>query len=390
MPANPGHLNHRRGRMLPKSSHEKSGGYHFLKEKIFTDGITETMRKLPKNLAALCGLSLIATSSLQAADLPDPDGKPADMTKPVQVFIIMGQSNTLEMGKVTPNLGELYPFMTDAAGKWTIRQDVRNVSIMQKGDSGNVYRNDWLATNDKKIGIEIGIGHQLGNALDAPVMVLKSSIGNRGLGWDLLPPGSARYTYEGQEVPGYKETFKDKNDKTIVPFVKDGPCLQWYAGKQYDDDVANAKKVLADLNTYYPDAKSYEVAGFLWWQGDKDRYSAAHASQYEKNLVALINALRKDFNAPKAKFVCATLGQTAKDAPVDAKGANDKMIFDAQLAVDGKTGKHPEFKGNVATVYTHPLSKGGASNGHYNGNVETYTNVGLAMGEAMTNLLKSK
>ena len=31
----------------------------------------------------------------------------------------------------------------------------------------------------------------LGNALDAPVMLLKCCIGNRALGWDLLPPGSA-------------------------------------------------------------------------------------------------------------------------------------------------------------------------------------------------------
>jgi hypothetical protein len=128
------------------------------------------------------------------------------------------------------------------------------------------------------------------------------------------------------------------------------------------------------------------VAGFLWWQGDKDRYNVAHASRYEKNLVNLIHALRKEFNAPNAKFVCATLGQTAKDAPE----GNDKMILDAQMAVDGETGKYPEFKGNVATVYTNPLSKGGASNGHYNGNAETYTNVGLAMGETMAKLIKNK
>ncbi len=61
---------------------------------------------------------------------------------------------------------------------------------------------------------------------------------------------------------------------------------------------------------YYPGATEYEVAGFFWWQGDKDRYNAGHAAKYEKNLVNLIAALRKDFNAPNAKFVCATLGQT--------------------------------------------------------------------------------
>ena len=46
------------------------------------------------------GLLLAGTVSLMAKDLPDPDGKPAGMSKPVQVFLIMGQSNTLEMGKV--------------------------------------------------------------------------------------------------------------------------------------------------------------------------------------------------------------------------------------------------------------------------------------------------
>ena len=65
----------------------------------------------------------------------------------------------------------------------------------------------------------------------------------------------------------------------------------------------------------------------------------------------------------------------------------NKLILDAQLAVDGTTGKYPEFKGNVATVYTHPLNQGGASNSHYNGNAQTYMDVGLAMGEAMVKLL---
>ena len=33
------------------------------------------------------------------AELPDPDGKEADMSKPVQVFILMGQSNMVGIGK---------------------------------------------------------------------------------------------------------------------------------------------------------------------------------------------------------------------------------------------------------------------------------------------------
>ncbi len=64
-------------------------------------------------------------------------------------------------------------------------------------------------------------------------------------------------------------------------------------------------------------------------------------------------------------------------------------MLEAQLAVDGTSGKHPEFKGNVATVYANPLSQGGSGNGHSNGNAETYMDVGEAMGQAMVELLQN-
>ena len=133
-----------------------------------------------------------------------------------------------------------------------------------------------------------------------------------------------------------------------------------------------------------PGSEKYEVAGFFFWQGDKDRYNVATADRYEKNLVQFIKALRKEFNAPNAPFVCATLGQTKKG---DTSNANEAKILEAQLAV-ADPAKYPEFKGNVATVYANPLSLGGASNGHYNGNAETYMNIGEGMGKAMAELLK--
>ena len=154
---------------------------------------------------------------------------------------------------------------------------------------------------------------------------------------------------------------------------------------QYDGDISRATTVLDELEKYYPGANKFEVAGFFWWQGDRDSRSAALSSRYEKNLVHLIHQLRSDFKAPHAKFVCATLGQTEKGST-----DNGGKLLDAMFAVDGTSGKYPEFNGNVATVYTHPLSKGGNSGSHYGGNAETYMNVGEAMGEAMVKLLKSK
>ena len=335
-------------------------------------------------------LALLLSPPLSAApadsnSLPDPDGKPADMSKPVKVFILMGQSNMLGFGTVAGNKeGTLehatkagkYPFLIDDDGAWTTRMDVRNVRVMNFKD----HKNDWL-TADKtgRIGPEIGIGWHLGEHFDEPVLVLKSCIGNRSLGWDLLPPGSKAYEHDGKLQPGYGETPETAGSGEKYE------GKEWYAGKQWDTDIASARQVLENLEKYYPGAKGYEIAGFAFWQGDKDRYNAAHAATYEKNLVQFIKALRKEFNAPNAKFVCATLGQTEKGAT-----GKEGEILNAQLSVDGSAGKYPEFKGNVASVYAHPLSKGGASNGHYGKNAEPYMNIGLAMGEALVGLFSEE
>jgi hypothetical protein len=312
---------------------------------------------------------------------------------PVSVFILLGQSNMIGRGKVKGGDGSLeyavkekglYPYLVDSNGDWTVRNDVRNVRVMGSGATGDMkeFNNEWMTVGGSTtIGPEFGIGNALGDASDEPVMILKSCIGNRALGWDLLPPGSSSFEYtDSKDItwmhPGYKgspECWK----KGTVPKKTD-----WYAGIQYDGDVARAKNVLAHIDEYFPHATKYEVSGFFWWQGDRDSRSPALSSRYETNLVRLIQQLRKDFDAPEAPFVCASLGQT-KRGDTDGGG----LILNAMLDVDGESDKYPDFKGNVAAVYSHPLSKGGSSGSHYDGNAETFMNVGEAMGYAMVKLL---
>lgn len=346
-------------------------------------------------IALLIGSMALFTAALaeKPQSIPDPDGKPADMTKPVRVFILMGQSNMVGAGKVNGGDGslthavkekDLYPYLIDDSGAWTTRKDVRNVFVMDRRGRMGTRNNEWLTIKGGKIGPEIGIGHQLGEAIDGPVLILKSCIGNRCLGWDLLPPGSERYEHGGKIHAGYKDSYsivKGPWAKGQAPAKPDGG--KWYAGWQYDIDVKNAKSVLANLEKYYPGAKEYEVAGFCWWQGAKDLGRAEWYDRYETNLQTLIKALRKDFDAPDAKFVCATLGQTDKDKAAGAQ----KALLEAMFAISNPN-KHPEFKGDTATVYAHPLSQGGSANSHYGGNAETYMNVGEAMGKAMVELLK--
>lgn len=276
-----------------------------------------------------------------------------------------------------------YPYLMNEQGQWVKRDDVYYKGVIASTGS------DWLSplAGGGKIGPEVGFGHVVGEAMDEPVLLLKASQGNRALGWDFLPPGSESYEYEGKIFAGYKDSpmfwAKGKRPEPI----------NWYAGKQYDDCFGAAQEVLDNFDENFPHWKGrgYEIAGFAWWQGDKDRYTEGLAARYEKNLVHLIKTLRREFKAPEAKFVVATLGQTAKGKePANDQEQNEKRILEAQLAVDGSQGKYPEFKDNVATVYTHPLSQGGASNSHYNGNAQTYMDIGLAMGRTMVELVKEK
>jgi hypothetical protein len=356
------------------------------------------------------GLAAAALAEGAAHELKRPDGKPADHSKKVKVYVLFGQSNMLGFGRVGPRetKGSLefmvkekgkYPFLVDDAGQWVARQDVRYVHVMdQRGvdyrdlEKFGDMRNEWLVPN-RSFGPELGFGHVLGQFHDEPVLLLKACIGNRSLGWDLLPPDSERFEFEVTERGGRKVTKVFAGYKDVANFWDKGTepkPVPWYAGRQYDADVAHAKAVLKNLTKYVPgyQGQGYEIAGFVWWQGHKDQ-SEALASRYELNLVNLIKSLRKDFGAPDAKFVLATgCGNPGRE------GLGLK-IAEAQLAVDGGRGKYTEFKGNVKAVDTRafwreadvsPVNQGY----HYNHNAETYLETGLSLGWAMVDLLKGE
>jgi hypothetical protein len=385
-------------------------------------------------LGRTSSIAQVYSITMSASQLEDPK-----MTRKVKVFILLGQSNMLGMGTVAGDqegtleyavtTKGLYPFLVEADNiaveskggrrgqqalsnanwKKVVDPNVRNVFTMGSGvGAGQLIHNEWMTIQScRTIGPEIGIGYELGtwltsssccwgfdhdngddgNDRDADaytdkIMLLKSCIGNRSLGWDLLPPGSPSFEYTDEstkkvwQYAGYRES-PNRWEVGSKP-----EPIGWYAGLQYDGDIDRAKKILANCSQYIPDYFAYEVVGFFFWQGDKDRYDEAYARHYQANLVRFIRQLRIDFYAPDAKFVCATLGQT----PIEGAKGNDALIFNAQMGV----AKLPEFVGNVACVYSKPFCHGGASNSHYNKNAETYMDVGQAMGRAMVSLLSEK
>jgi autotransporter-associated beta strand protein len=353
--------------------------------------------------------------------LPDPDASTGATNKPVKVYIMSGQSNMVGYGTVVgPDSSALsymtktenkFPNLVDSSGNFIARQDVRYRGLISAIGNGPLA--PGFGSSSNRFGPELGFGYVIGWHHDAPVLLLKSSIGNRALGWDILPPGSTTYQADGNQFPAYGET---PEKWTIGSPTTPWTAGAWYAGKEFDrffmhesqwahPDVAvtNVVDVLDNFSTEYPDwaTQGFEIAGFVWWQGDRDRNTLGHANRYEQNLVNLITLLRSyyenrynnDLNGGgqpnnlsktlvNAPFVLATLGQT----PLNSTHTTEKPILDGMLAVDGESGEYPQFAGNVKTVYAHPLSEGGASNGHYNERAGTYMLVGDALGRAMVEL----
>jgi len=387
--------------------------------------------------------------------LPRPDFGRASKKKPVKVFILSGQSNMVGFGRTdgsgpgtletTVKVGKRFTNLVDRDGNW-----IANRNVMYRGvisDIGNGPLSPFVAGGS--FGPELGFGQVMDYCFEEPVLLIKSSIGNRSLSWDCLPPGSKRFDHsDGYTYAGYGES------PGRWPTSEAPKPIWWYAGKQYDDfflheadmgpqawasatdylesfqvkhkgvvyvskakhtssagtepgtgadwssfwstySVFNVTDVLDNFATEYPQwaDQGFEIAGFVWWQGHKDQGEPA-ASRYESNLVNLIKSVRRYYGtrypgriAQDAPFVLATIAFEGWNLARDGL-----TVAEGQLAVSGETGKHAEFAGNVKTIeargYWRDASVSPKNQGfHYNHNAETYLLVGDALGRAMAELL---
>mmetsp|Transcript_28240 Transcript_28240/g.66291 ORF Transcript_28240/g.66291 Transcript_28240/m.66291 type:complete len:572 (+) Transcript_28240:247-1962(+) len=360
----------------------------------------------------------------------------------VKVFVMMGEANMVGAGRVRGNSegsleytvtekGRFAHLMEEGSGgddkdektgspRWTKSQHVRLVEVRE---DFNVYSNDWLGIrndgeDDTYFGIEQQFGYVVGSILGEtePVLIIKSASGHNALGGELLPPHSLRHS-EGDGngnvyvYPGFGESprrWKMGGEPPVRD--KDG----WYAGMKYREYVENVRGVLKNLGHYYPGGTTFEISGFVWWQGDSDRRASAYAHRYGANLDRLIRALRHDFLAPDAKFVVASLGQDGYSME-----GNTAHIFEAQMAVASpssststlttmstststSTSSSPYSENqqnlrNVAAVDIRAAWRGDVLEqeiggydydaAHYGNHAETFLEVGNAVGLAMARLL---
>ena len=114
---------------------------------------------------------------------------------PVQVFILAGQSNMEGKGAVNTldhigddaEHGHLLATIKNKDGSWVVRDDV---FIDYLGRSGplTVGYGSKGGPHGGKIGPELGFGTVIGDAIEAPVLLIKTAWGGKDVAKDFLPP----------------------------------------------------------------------------------------------------------------------------------------------------------------------------------------------------------
>lgn len=125
--------------------------------------------------------------------------------------------------------GGKYTELKDDEGNWVVSKNVKYVQTMFRNNNMKVMKNEMLTvpSGNGKFGPELGFGQVVGPYFAGKrVLLLKSCIGNRSLGWDLLPPGSEQYEHNGKRYAAYKESPDSWDAGTEKP-----EPINWYAGE---------------------------------------------------------------------------------------------------------------------------------------------------------------
>lgn len=302
--------------------------------------------------------------------------------KPVQVFILAGQSNmeghgvvaadpkrnggqgSLEFLAANPATAEKFKHLRDGDQGWKKRDDVFISYLDRRGPLTAGF-----GARPELIGPELGFGWVVGDALDQPVLLIKCAWGGKSLAVDFRPPSAGKMPYS----LGGKSQEAIEKDPALV-------------GKYYRETLRLVRESLAQVKDLAPGSNGkYQIAGFGWHQGWNDRINDTFNKEYESNLAHFIRDIRKDLGVANLPFV---IGETGMNGP-DETHPRALSLMKAQAEV----AKREEFKGNVAFVPTQafwrPAEKSPSGQGyHWNNSAETYYLIGEGMGHAMLKMLK--
>lgn len=317
--------------------------------------------------------------------------------KPVQVFILAGQSNMEGKAKVSlleyqvrqPATRPLFEHL-QKDGRWVERDDVWIKFLDRKGKLTIGYGSPGC------IGPELAFGWVVGDRYEEPVLLIKTAWSGRSLWRDFRSPSA------GMPAPAVLEKMLAEQQKRKPETTLDD--IRKPFGASYRAMLDEVSATLANLKTLFPDyaGQGYELAGFVWFQGWNDMINAEYTAEYATNLAHFIRDVRKDFKSPQLPFVIGQMGVDGTNA-----NANIQRFKAAQAAVIDIA----EFHGNVALVKTDVFwdleaeavfKKGWREHReewdkvgsdwpyHYLGSAKTLCAIGQALGKAVLQLRGSK
>ena len=286
--------------------------------------------------------------------------------KPLKVFVLCGQSNmqghahvrTMDVIGLDPKTAPMLEEMRNADGTPRVLDEVWISSIgSSDGEkTGKLTVGFGPEKGGPKIGPEFTFGIYMHKQLGEPILIIKTAWGGKSIHTDFRPPSAGPYTFNAGQIANFKKQGKDIDE------IKAKRAEA--TGVYYRLMTEHVKKVLGDIKRVYPDydpAQGYELAGFVWFQGWNDmvagdvypeRGKPGSYAAYSEVLAHFIRDVRKDLGAPGLPFVIGVMGA---GGPID-QYPKEKMRY---AGIHGEfrkamaaPAKLPEFKGNVAAVWT--------------------------------------
>jgi hypothetical protein len=221
----------------------------------------------------------------------------AGEAKPLQVFILAGQSNMV--GKRS-NAQELPEEL----------QRAQPIALIFTGSEWTTVRPG--VTEKMGFGPEISFCQRITQSQEAPIGIIKLSVGGTSLASDWSP----------------------ERPKSLYGKLR--------------THVEQARK-----------SRDFEVVGMIWMQGGRDAKSKSMAEAYEHNLRSFIQRARRDFQSPDMLFVCGRSAAPQNKYPhvKDVRKAQESIDLPSYAWVDcdsiamGKDGVHYSTDGQVQAGY---------------------------------------
>ncbi|NNJ24387.1 sialate O-acetylesterase [Alienimonas chondri] len=285
---------------------------------------------------------------------------------PLKVFVLAGQSNmqghahirTMDAMALDPETAPLLAKMRDENGTPRVLDDVWISSLGSADEvrTGKLTAGFGADARGPKIGPEFTFGIAMHEALDKPILIIKTAWGGKSLHTDFRPPSAGPYEFNEAQLENFAKRDVDVDQAKAEKAEA--------TGRYYRLMTEHVKTVLKDVGEVVPNydpEQGYELAGFVWFQGWNDmvdggaypdRGRAGGYDQYAELMATFIRDMRRDLDAPKLPFVIGVLGV---GGPVEDYGPDQQRYrethanFRAAMAAPAAL---PEFQGNVAAVRT--------------------------------------